>query len=124
MKQLIALGLAAAAVLALSGTVSAHGWYEHHRLRAEARRDARLAMRDAQRSMHEARHIEVGNHRCGNNDFQPEDLEAFGVHYYFLLWTARHTDAATFPPEYRPYLEWSTCLMRNSAFCNGSCGVK
>jgi hypothetical protein len=71
--------------------------------------------------VHEARHIEVGNHRCGTLDVRPEDLEAFGVHYYYLVWTARHTDAAAFPAEYRAYLEWSTCAMRNSAFCTGSC---
>ncbi len=71
--------------------------------------------------VHEARHIEVGNHRCGVNDFRADDLEAFGVHYYYRVWVSQHTDPATFPPEYRPYMDWSSCAMRNSAFCNDHC---
>jgi hypothetical protein len=26
-----------------------------------------------------------------------------------------------FPAEYRPYMDWSNCAMRNSAFCTDSC---
>jgi hypothetical protein len=71
--------------------------------------------------VHEARHIEVGNHRCGNNDYKVDDLEAFGVHYSYRVWVSQHTDTATFPAEYRPYLDWANCAMRNSAFCNDRC---
>jgi hypothetical protein len=71
--------------------------------------------------VHEARHIEVGMHRCGVNDFRADDLEAFGVHYYYRVWVSQRTDPATLPAEYRPYLDWSNCAMRNSAFCNDHC---
>jgi len=56
MKRLIAVGLAAATVLALSGTASAHDRYGRYRMRAEARREARLAMHEARRSLRDARH--------------------------------------------------------------------
>lgn len=71
--------------------------------------------------VHEARHIEVGNHRCGVDDVKADDLEAFGVQYYYRVWVSQHTSPATFPSEYRPYMDWSNCQMRNSVFCNDHC---
>ena len=48
MKRLVTIGLAAAAVLALSGTISAHDHFGRRQAGAEARREMRLAMREAQ----------------------------------------------------------------------------
>ncbi len=68
--------------------------------------------------IHEARHIEVGNHRCGNLDVRVSDMNAFGVHNLFMTWIAEHSDPAIVPVEYRAEAAYAACLQRNSAFCS------
>ena len=71
--------------------------------------------------VHEARHIEVGDHPCGARDNRADDLMAFGVHYFYRVWVERHTSPDQFPAELRAQLATQNCQMRNSAFCHDSC---
>ena len=67
--------------------------------------------------IHEARHIEVGQHPCeGSHDNLISDLGAAGCQNLFKQFLVRHSDPAQVPPEYRPTLLWEACIHREG-FC-------
>lgn len=40
--------------------------------------------------IHEARHTEVGQHTCGDDDLTLDELGAWGTQYHFYIWSAEH----------------------------------
>jgi hypothetical protein len=67
--------------------------------------------------LHEARHIEVGQHPCQSKfDNLISDLGAFGCQNLYNQFMGRHSDPAQVPLEYRPSFLWSACINRE-AFC-------
>jgi hypothetical protein len=71
--------------------------------------------------VHEARHIEVGDHPCGTKDRRVDDLGAFGVHNLTYEWIAQHLASGEVPDDVRSAARSWACEQRSSAFCNDQC---
>lgn len=75
--------------------------------------------------IHEARHIEVGQHPCSERrwDNRVDDLGSWGTQVRFYEFVAKHSDPAVVPIEYRPYFLHRACEFRGILFCREPSGT-
>lgn len=75
--------------------------------------------------VHEARHLEVGQHPCERRwDNRVDHLGSWGTQVRFYEWVALHSDPAQIPVEYRNVFLHRACTFRYHLFCQepeGTC---
>ena len=65
--------------------------------------------------VHEARHSDGGGHNCGTGDRRVDDLGAFGVQYYLLVWIAEYSAESDSVRAWARRQAWT--LLTSGVFC-------
>lgn len=75
--------------------------------------------------IHEARHLEVGQHPCNQRrwDNRVDDLGSWGTQVRFYEWLALHADHAQMPAEFREVYLHRACTFRYHLFCQEPAGT-